>query len=133
MKPNGFSSKGLRFGAAPRPRLDPFLPWRQINLSVNKTELLMAPELMVPIAPSSKWEKERHAFEELRPSLLQTHQDKFVAIHEGRVVGSDDDRIALALRAYAQFGYVPMYIAHVSRSAPRTVRVPSPRKTSSRD
>jgi hypothetical protein len=90
------------------------------------------PELDGSTVASTKWEREQRAFWELRPSLLQTHAEKFVAIHEGKVVDSDDDRIPLALRVYARFGYVPIYVAHVSQPVRSNARVPSPRKLNAR-
>jgi hypothetical protein len=89
------------------------------------------PELDVPALNSSKWEEEQRAFLELRPTLLQSHAGKHVAVHDGKVVDFDEDRIALALRAYAKFGYMPIYIGSVSGSARPTVRLPGPREASS--
>jgi len=58
---------------------------------------------------------------------MRTHKGKYVAIHEERVVDFGDDKIALALRVYAKFGYVPIYVSEVTEQ-PRIVRIPSPRR-----
>jgi hypothetical protein len=58
------------------------------------------------------------------PDLLQTHAGRFVAVHEGRVVDSGDDKIALALRVYGKYGYVPIYVGPVTVK-PTVYRMPS--------
>ena len=81
----------------------------------------------MPPPAQGKWEQEFRAFLSLRPSLLPTHRDKYVAIHEGKVVDSGEDEIALGLRVYAKFGYVPIYVGRVSDEPQPIVRIPSPR------
>ncbi|MBI2926009.1 MAG: hypothetical protein HYY24_09920 [Verrucomicrobia bacterium] len=81
----------------------------------------------MPLPAPGKWEQEFRAFLRLRPSLLRSHRNRFVAIHEGKVVGSGEDEIALGLRVYAKFGYVPIYVGRVSDEPQPIVRVPSPR------
>jgi len=94
---------------------------------MKDSELLPAPQISLASTIPDKWERERRAFLELRPSLLSTHSGKYVAIHEGRVVDRDEDEIALGLRVYSKFGYQPIYFGRVSTDAPRIVRIPSPR------
>ncbi len=89
-------------------------------------ETLPAPQIDWPPA-ETKWERERRAFHRLLPSLLATHRDKFVAIHEERVVDSGDDEAALAMRCYDRFGYVPIYVGLVTDRPRRPVRIPTPR------
>jgi hypothetical protein len=89
-------------------------------------ESLPAPQINWPPA-ETKWERERRAFHRLLPSLLATHRGKFVAIHEERIVDSGDDKVALALRAYAKFGYVPVFVSLVTDVPQQPVRIPSPR------
>jgi hypothetical protein len=93
---------------------------------MNETDVLPAPKLDWP-PPETKWDRERRAFHRLLPSLLTTHRDKFVAIHEERVVDSGDDKVELALRVYDKFGYVPMFVSLVTDVPRRPVRIPSPR------
>jgi len=93
---------------------------------MNETDVLPAPQIDWP-PPVTKWERERRAFHRLLPSLLATHRDKFVAIHNEQVVDSGDDKIELALRAYDKFGYVPIFVSLVTDVPQRPVRIPSPR------
>jgi hypothetical protein len=92
---------------------------------MNETEVLPAPEIeLPPVSPSrwSKWEQERAAFRRLLPTLLSTFRGRYVAIHEGQVIDSDEDQIALALRVYAK-GYRQVYVGLVSEEPP-VLRVP---------
>jgi hypothetical protein len=82
---------------------------------------------MAPGAPEDKWHRERRAFWRLLPELLKTHRGKYVAVHNGQVVESGDDEVALALRAYRQHGYVPIYVGLVTDEPPRVERIPTPR------
>ncbi len=94
---------------------------------MKKAELLDAPQIGAAPPAANKWEREHRAFVRLRPSLLRTHKNQYVAVHEEKVVDSGDDEIALALRVYAKFGYVPIYVGLVSNQPQRVVRIPSPR------
>ena len=78
----------------------------------------------LPHPPRNKFEREYQAFLKLRPGLLKTHRDKYVAIHEGAVVDSGDDNLELALRVYAKYGHVPIYIDQVTEQR-RVERIPS--------
>ncbi|MEI4896673.1 hypothetical protein Q8G71_35880, partial [Klebsiella pneumoniae] len=69
-------------------------------------------------------------FRQLLSGLLSTHRGRFVAVHEGRVVESGDDKVAVARRAYARFGYVPIFVSRVAEPPNAPVRVPSPRLVS---
>src|SRR5881628_236075 len=95
---------------------------------MKKIEVLPAPEARFPLPTQGKWEMEYRAFERLRPSLLRSHRDKFVAVHKGKVVDSGEDKVSLGLRVYAKFGYVPIYVGRVSAKPQRAVRMPSPRR-----
>ncbi len=94
---------------------------------MKRTHTLPAPCVDRPAASESKWAREQRAFLRLRPALLQTRRDKFVAIHEGKAVDSGEDEIALGLRVYAKFGYVPIYVGRVSDEPQPVVRIPTPR------
>ncbi len=95
-----------------------------------EAEIHPAPVIEVPAPPNDKWQREKHAFYQLRPQLLSTHLGKYVAIHEGRVVDSDTDEIALALRVYRQIGYAPIFVGFVTDKPIPPVRIPSPRVVS---
>jgi hypothetical protein len=77
--------------------------------------------------PDPKWRKEREAFHRMLPELLKAHRDQFVAVHEERVVNKGTDPIEVVKRAYAQYGYIPIYVGLVTDQPPPPVRVPSPR------
>jgi len=95
---------------------------------MKKTELLATPGATAPLPAQGKWEQEFRAFVRFRPSLLRAHRNKYVAVHQGKVVDSGEDKVALGLRVYAKFGYVPIYVGHVSTKPARVVRMPSPRR-----
>jgi len=65
------------------------------------------------------------AFQRLLPELLRSHRDQFVAIHNGQVVGSDADNLALAQRVIARFGNEQVYIQKMCEQ-PRIFELPSP-------
>jgi antitoxin (DNA-binding transcriptional repressor) of toxin-antitoxin stability system len=70
------------------------------------------------------FERERAAFERLKPELLKTHHGKFVAVVNEQVVDMDIDRVKLILRVYDRFGYRPIYVQLVEEHPPRR-RLPS--------
>jgi hypothetical protein len=78
----------------------------------------------LPHPPRNKWEREYQTFLQLRPGLLESHRNQFVAIHEGQVVDSGDDAVTVALRVYARYGQVPIYVGQVTERR-RVVRMPS--------
>ena len=93
---------------------------------MNTTETWPAPELST--RNDDKWRREQRAFHDLLPGLLHTNPGQFVAIHEGQVVESGDDKLAVARRAYDRFGYVPIFVSRVAAGPPVPARVPSPRR-----
>jgi hypothetical protein len=92
---------------------------------MSASEILPAPEIAMPVP--SKFERERWAFYKQLSELLKAYEGEYVAIHEGRVVGHGADQAEVALDAYNRFGYVPMYVGHVTSEPPRPARIPSPR------
>lgn len=88
---------------------------------------LTALTVELPEREETKWDREYRAFLRLHPQLLQSHRNKYVAIHEGQVVDSDDALVPLARRVYARHGYVPIYMDLVSDEPKRVERLPSPR------
>jgi hypothetical protein len=80
-------------------------------------------EVRVPVPELSKGEREYQAFGRMLPELLTTYRGRYVAIHDGQVVDSDPDDIALIRRVHAQVGYVPIHVGLVSDSFP-LVRIP---------
>src|SRR5258706_6013299 len=92
---------------------------------MKRTNVLPAPRVDHPLRGESKWNDERRAFQRLRPSLLRSHQGSYVAIHQSKVVDSGKDKVALGLRVYARFGYVPIYVGQALAEPLPTVRVAS--------
>lgn len=80
-------------------------------------------------SPEELFETDRKKFLEMRPALLRTPQyvDKYVAVVDGEVVDSDQDKVKLAKRIYSRRGYIPMYIGKVSKEE-RYCELPSPEK-----
>jgi hypothetical protein len=82
--------------------------------AVNEAITLPAPVIELTTPPRTKWEHEYQAFQQLLPQLLATHRGQFVAIHEGHVVDSGDDKLALALRVLAIVGNVAIHVGLVT-------------------
>ena len=95
---------------------------------MNETPVLPAPDLTPTGDHRSKWEREYRAFLRLKPTLLAKSLGKYVAVHEEQVVGEGEDQIQVALRAYEQYGYLPIYVGLVSQDPQPIARVPSPRR-----
>jgi hypothetical protein len=93
---------------------------------MNQLETLPAP--ILPSIPEDKWHREKRAFRRLLPSLLISHQGRYVAIHEEQVVESGPDKLEVAGRAYARFGYVPIFVSLVTDVPQPLIRIPSPRR-----
>ncbi len=75
------------------------------------------------------FQREVAAFERMKPDLLRQHPNRVVAIYNGQVVqiGGENESVAdVAMRAYEQLGYVPVYVQRVETS-PRIYRISSPR------
>lgn len=90
---------------------------------MNQTDTFPAPVL--PQVPENKWQREKTSFRRLLPSLLSLYKGQYVAIHEGQVVDHGGDKLAIAERAYARFGYVPIFVSLVTDTPPPPVRIVS--------
>jgi hypothetical protein len=77
----------------------------------------------VPVPNVPKGARESQAFVRLLPQLLNTHAGKYVAIHDGQVIDSDLDDIALILRVHARIGYVPIHVGLATEDQ-TPIRVP---------
>jgi hypothetical protein len=101
---------------------------------MNETKTLPAPVIdfntpatsKEPHKPHPKWEREYQAFQKLLPQLLETYRDKYVAIHEEKVVESGDDLVSVALRAYKNYGYVPILVDLVTDQPKPIIRLRRP-------
>jgi len=69
---------------------------------------------------------DKAAFERMEPSLLATHQGKYVAIRNGQMIDSGDNKMTLIKRVYEESGYGPMYV-HKVGEPPRVAKLASPR------
>ena len=72
------------------------------------------------------FESNRVAFERMRARLRREYPNEYVAVLRGAAVAHGEEARQVAERVYARFGYVPVYVAHVSQP-PATLRVVSPR------
>jgi PHD/YefM family antitoxin component YafN of YafNO toxin-antitoxin module len=64
--------------------------------------------------------RESRAFEELKPKLLKTHRNQYVAIVGGAVVETGDNEFDVIERVYQRLGRVVMFVAKVTEE-PRPV------------
>jgi hypothetical protein len=77
----------------------------------------------LPDTPENrKWLKEVAAYDAMWKNLLNTHEGKFVAIHNGEVVDCDDDETALLKRVLGK--YKPLYVEQVLKTRYREYVVP---------
>lgn len=74
------------------------------------------------------FEVEKKTFWALRAQLLDQYEGQYVAIHQGRVVDHDTDKLKLGLRVYHRFGYQPIYVQLVSRQGLTVKWLASPRR-----
>jgi hypothetical protein len=91
---------------------------------MSVTDIMPAPDLKPLLPAMSKLERERAAFQRMLPELLRQYRNRYVAIHEEKVVGSGDELTTVALAAYERFGYQPIYVDLVTDASPPIVRVP---------
>jgi PHD/YefM family antitoxin component YafN of YafNO toxin-antitoxin module len=73
-------------------------------------------------AQTEAFERERVAFERMKPELLRTHRGKVVAIYQGQVVQVGTDIAETLDAVYNQFGYVPCYVQRVEET-PRVYKI----------
>jgi hypothetical protein len=72
------------------------------------------PAIDVLLPAPGKWEREHQAFRRLLPELLTMHRVQFVAIHQGKIVASGLDKLAVALQALRQIGNVAIHVGLIS-------------------
>jgi hypothetical protein len=88
--------------------------WRGEALVMSEPLTLSAPPVTLPIPARTKWDFEFQAFCRLLPQLLATHRGRYVAIHDGMVVDSGEDKLTLALRVLAKVGNTAIHVGLVS-------------------
>jgi hypothetical protein len=91
---------------------------------MKDTEIMPAPVINFTPKTPTKFEREMAAFHRLLPTLLTDYRNKYVAIHEEKVVASGDDLIKVAFDAYDRFGYQPIYVDLVTDEPVRPIRIP---------
>jgi hypothetical protein len=75
-----------------------------------------------------KIDRERQFYEANHATLLEKYKGKFIAVHNGDVVGVDDDGHLLSRRVRQQFGRTPVAMIQVQDSPePPTLRIRRPR------
>ena len=105
------------------------------TIAISEPETLPAPILEpwtppqtpTPVPRDPKWEQEYQAFQKLLPELLKTLHGQYVAVHNGQVVASGAEQLAVAKRAWERVGYVAIHVGLVTEEPPRVYRLPSPR------
>jgi hypothetical protein len=95
---------------------------------MSSEEIYPAVELLTPPhrAKNEQFLRDKQAFWAMRTELLQRYEGQYVAIYQGKVVDNDQDKVALALRVYQTYGYVPIFVHQVSRQKPVTRFIRSP-------
>ncbi len=63
-----------------------------------------------------KFNMEKETFIKLKPGLLKEKKyiNKYVAIHNGKIIGYDSDKMELLKYIYRKIGYQPIYIDKVT-------------------
>jgi hypothetical protein len=69
------------------------------------------------------FEQEVAAFERLNPTLIEQYPGQFVAIHQGQVIATGDEKLVLLEQVREQIGNIVCYIEKASPDSPRTVRI----------
>jgi PHD/YefM family antitoxin component YafN of YafNO toxin-antitoxin module len=67
-----------------------------------------------PAESHSGFEREKAAFEQLKPELLKKYPNKCVAIVDGQVVEVGEDKLQVIERVRERFGRVSMYVQWVT-------------------
>ncbi len=103
-----------------------------LAMSTSPSLTLPAPALDRSTA-DGKWQREYQAFLRLKAPLLTTHAGQYVVVHDGAVVDSGPDDVALALRFFSQHGNVTVHIGLVTDGPEAVARIPHYRQQGSGD
>ncbi len=79
----------------------------------------------VPSPMPPEFADEVAAFERLKPTLQAQYGGQVVAIYQGQVVATGDDKMAVLGRVLDEIGPVPCYIEWVEPESPRRARISS--------
>ena len=91
---------------------------------MSETTILPAPVLNLTPPPLTKGDQEYQAFLRLLPELLKTHRGKYVAIHEGQVIESGDDRLEVIFLALEKAEGSSIHVDLVSEQPAPPIRIP---------
>ena len=80
-------------------------------------------DVVFPVPELPKADREYAAFKRLLPQLLSVHAGQYVAVHDGQVIDSDTDDVALIQRVHAKIGYVAIHVGLVT-DEPLVVHMP---------
>lgn len=95
------------------------------DIVMSNSPLLTLPAPSVETIPANgKWQREYQAFLRLKASLLATHTGQYVVVHDGAVVDTGLDDVALALQFFKQHGNVPVHIGLVTDGPETAARIP---------
>jgi hypothetical protein len=97
---------------------------------MTSEETLPAVELEIEgdFETNDSFEVEKRAFWTMWGQMLDRFEGQYVAVHQGRIVDYDSDKIRLGLRVYRQFGYTPIYFQLVTRQLLPVAHLLSPRR-----
>ncbi len=93
-----------------------FRAWQQ----QLQSQVLPSPR---PAKPLSGFEREKAAFERIKPELMKQYAGRCVAVVGGQVVEVGEDKIEVIERVRERLGRVPMYVQRVS-AHPRIYHFP---------
>jgi dCTP deaminase len=96
-----------------------------ISPSLRLEEMPTLPQIELPKGLVI-FQREKRAFERLKPELLKTHRGQYVVIRDQKAVMFGHNKTELAKQAYEKFGYVPLYIGLVEEE-PEVIHFPTPK------
>jgi len=82
-------------------------------------------QLPLPTPLPTDFAAEVKAFEQLKPTLLEKYGGQAVAIYQGRVIATGDDKMAVLGQVLDEYGPVHCYIEWVEPQTPRRARITS--------
>jgi hypothetical protein len=88
--------------------------------NATATVLRRAPEQLHDV----EFQRQKEAFNNIPPAILEPYQGRFVAVRNGEIVDSDIDLATLTGRFFHQYGDVPVFITKVGESIQVTIHTP---------
>ena len=103
-------------------------PEQRLRLIQRITDTLLPAVISsTQVDQGDSFENELAHFERLKPQLLEKYRNRFIALHQGKVVAVGEDKMAVLATAEAALGNVAFYVGQVTENGPRRVRMLSPR------